>query len=71
MGERENVARRLLRDTKVVNVDVLNDSFLIVTFSNGAAAKVSLEDVKELALSSAIEIVYAEGEDLHRGENGH
>ncbi len=71
MGKQENAARRLLRDTKVVNVDVLNDSFLIVTFSNGAAAKVSLEEVKELAVSSAIEIVYADGEDFHGGENGH
>ncbi len=51
------VAQQLLEDAHIVHIEVLNSESIVVAFSNGAAARLDMEKVKELALRCASEIV--------------
>ena len=70
MGDRESRTQKELANARIVHADVLDGRFLIISFSNGAAAKISLDRVKELALSAALEIVYSDEEDFNGIANG-
>ncbi len=53
----KNVSRD---DARIVQVEVMNDAFVIVVFSNGESFKLESEKLKHLAVSSAAEIALPE-----------
>lgn len=51
-GDRES-----LQAARIVHADVLDETSLVLSFSNGAAARLDLEEVKLFALAAAKEII--------------
>ncbi len=48
-----------LEQAEIIQVDVLDRSYILVLFSNGVSAQIRSEDVRQLVISSAVQIVEA------------
>ncbi len=56
----EDARRGRIEGAEIIQVDLLDDAFVVVSFSNGVAAKIRSEDVRQLVVSGAVELADSE-----------
>ncbi len=63
MEDRKSERGSSIDGEHIIHVDILDGSSMVLTFSNGAAARLDLEKLKQFALREATEIIPADGND--------
>lgn len=57
MGHAGKMEDETIHGARITQLDVIDDSCVMVTFSNGTSARVASDDVKRLNLERAEEII--------------
>ena len=60
MNDQRNSQRLSLENARIVQACVMDQSSILLTFSNGSSALVNSEEVKELAMDSGAKIIHRE-----------
>ena len=56
----DDARKRRIDGAEITQVDLLDGVFVVVSFSNGVAAKIRSEDVRQLVVSGAVELADSE-----------